>query len=267
MTTVVLYGREGCCLCDDAREVLERVLFPAPIRASRARHRLRRHPAPGLPGTDPRGGDRRAGSVRSVCGRVRARAPARYGAQPMSYMVGMTPTRRRRCRQAGRETCAGRSRAALALPPGPDPGSQDRQGDDLLPGTGGLHPRELHPDPEGSIGVWQVRQARGRLQRRVAESPDPEDPATSGQHNIALFGAGHLGTAIATSDIFADHGFRVVAAFDVDRSKLGERIGPLKVRHNSDLSAVIDEQDILVAVLAVPSRRPSSWPTSSSTRA
>jgi glutaredoxin len=25
MTTVVLYGREGCCLCDDARAVLERV--------------------------------------------------------------------------------------------------------------------------------------------------------------------------------------------------------------------------------------------------
>lgn len=25
MTTVVLYGREGCCLCDEAREVLERV--------------------------------------------------------------------------------------------------------------------------------------------------------------------------------------------------------------------------------------------------
>ena len=25
MRTVVLYGREGCCLCDDAREVVERV--------------------------------------------------------------------------------------------------------------------------------------------------------------------------------------------------------------------------------------------------
>jgi glutaredoxin len=25
MRTVVLYGRKGCCLCDDAREVLERV--------------------------------------------------------------------------------------------------------------------------------------------------------------------------------------------------------------------------------------------------
>jgi redox-sensing transcriptional repressor len=76
---------------------------------------------------------------------------------------------------------------------------------------------------------------------------------TSGQHNIALFGAGHLGTAIATSDIFADHGFRVVSVFDVDRGKVGDRIGPLSVRHNSDLRAVIDEEDIVVAVLAVPS--------------
>ena len=76
---------------------------------------------------------------------------------------------------------------------------------------------------------------------------------TSGQHNIALFGAGHLGTAIATSDIFADHGFRVVAIFDVDRAKVGERIGPLEVRHNSDLRDVIDDEDIVVAVLAVPS--------------
>src|SRR6204780_2066148 len=58
---------------------------------------------------------------------------------------------------------------------------------------------------------------------------------TSGQHNIALFGAGHLGTAIATSDIFPDHGFRVVAIFDIDRERVGARIGTLKVRHNADL--------------------------------
>jgi redox-sensing transcriptional repressor len=77
---------------------------------------------------------------------------------------------------------------------------------------------------------------------------------TSGQHNIALFGAGHLGTAIATSDIFADHGFRVVAVFDVDESKVGNRIGPLTVRHNSALRKVVEEEDIVVAVLAVPSK-------------
>jgi redox-sensing transcriptional repressor len=76
---------------------------------------------------------------------------------------------------------------------------------------------------------------------------------TAGQHNIALFGAGHLGTAIATSDIFADHGFRVVAMFDIDERRVGAEIGPLKVQHNSGLPAVIDDEDIVVAVLAVPS--------------
>ena len=76
---------------------------------------------------------------------------------------------------------------------------------------------------------------------------------TSGQHNIALFGAGHLGTAIATSDIFADHGFRVVAVFDVDESKVGAEIGSLEVRSMRDVRAAIDDDDIVVAVLAVPS--------------
>jgi redox-sensing transcriptional repressor len=76
---------------------------------------------------------------------------------------------------------------------------------------------------------------------------------TSGQHNIALFGAGHLGTAIATSDIFADHGFRVVAVFDRDRDKVGTEIGSLRVRNNSEMGAAIVDEDIVVAVLAVPS--------------
>jgi glutaredoxin len=30
-TTVVLYGRDGCCLCDDAREVLLRVRARQPF--------------------------------------------------------------------------------------------------------------------------------------------------------------------------------------------------------------------------------------------
>jgi redox-sensing transcriptional repressor len=75
---------------------------------------------------------------------------------------------------------------------------------------------------------------------------------TSGQHNIALFGAGHLGTAIATSDIFADHGFRVVAVFDTDAEKVGTTIGPLTVRPNSELRQVVLDDEIVVAILAVP---------------
>ncbi len=75
---------------------------------------------------------------------------------------------------------------------------------------------------------------------------------TSGQHNIALFGAGHLGRAIASSDIFADHGFNVVAIFDADRGKVGEEVGATIVRPMEEVKAVVEDEDIVVAVLAVP---------------
>ncbi len=75
---------------------------------------------------------------------------------------------------------------------------------------------------------------------------------TAGQHNIALFGAGHLGRAIAGSDIFADHGFRVVAIFDVAADKVGLAVGAQTVRHLDELRTVVDEEDVVVGVLAVP---------------
>jgi redox-sensing transcriptional repressor len=75
---------------------------------------------------------------------------------------------------------------------------------------------------------------------------------TAGQHNIALFGAGHLGRAIASSDIFADHGFRVVAIFDTDESKIGTPVGAQTVRPLDELQQVVEEDDVVVGVLAVP---------------
>jgi redox-sensing transcriptional repressor len=76
---------------------------------------------------------------------------------------------------------------------------------------------------------------------------------TSGQHNIALVGAGHLGQAIAGSDIFADHGFRVVAVFDTDPRKVGKPISEqLQIRPLEDLEAVVSDEQIVVGVIAVP---------------
>jgi len=77
---------------------------------------------------------------------------------------------------------------------------------------------------------------------------------TAGQHNIALIGAGHLGKAIASSEIFADHGFRVVAIFDNDEGKVGTRVGNQVVRHIGELGQVVEDEDIVVGVLAVPTR-------------
>jgi redox-sensing transcriptional repressor len=75
---------------------------------------------------------------------------------------------------------------------------------------------------------------------------------TAGQHNIALFGAGNLGQAIASSDIFADHGFRIVAMFDVDQAVVGRRVGGLEVRHFDDLERTVSDENVVVGVIAVP---------------
>jgi redox-sensing transcriptional repressor len=75
---------------------------------------------------------------------------------------------------------------------------------------------------------------------------------TSGQHNIALFGAGNLGQAIASSDIFADHGFRIVAIFDSSPKLAGKEFGGVPVRPIDDLDSVVSKEEIVVGVLAVP---------------
>jgi redox-sensing transcriptional repressor len=75
---------------------------------------------------------------------------------------------------------------------------------------------------------------------------------TSGQHNIALFGAGNHGQAIASSDIFADHGFQIVAMFDVNPDVVDSEVGGLRVRDFGELEAIVSEREIVVGVLAVP---------------
>jgi redox-sensing transcriptional repressor len=75
---------------------------------------------------------------------------------------------------------------------------------------------------------------------------------TSGQHNIALFGAGNLGQAIASSDIFADHGFRIVSIFDSSPKLVGKQFGGVEVRPIEELDRVVAKEEIVVGVLAVP---------------
>ena len=75
---------------------------------------------------------------------------------------------------------------------------------------------------------------------------------TSGQHNIALFGAGRLGSAIAGSDVFADHGFNIVAVFDSDPAKVGASLGGATVHAMDEVDRVVRERNVIVGVLAVP---------------
>jgi redox-sensing transcriptional repressor len=75
---------------------------------------------------------------------------------------------------------------------------------------------------------------------------------TQGQHNIALFGAGRLGQAVANSTVFADHGFNIAVAFDTDPNKVGQAIDGLRVSEYTALGDLLREKNIIVAVLAVP---------------
>jgi redox-sensing transcriptional repressor len=75
---------------------------------------------------------------------------------------------------------------------------------------------------------------------------------TAAKYNIALFGAGHLGKAIAGSEVFADHGFEIKAVFDNDAKKVGTLCGSAEVLPGSDLRQTVIDEDIVVGVIAVP---------------
>jgi redox-sensing transcriptional repressor len=75
---------------------------------------------------------------------------------------------------------------------------------------------------------------------------------TQGQHNIALVGAGRLGQAIASSQIFAEHGINIAAVFDSDESKVGHALGASTIEHERRLKDVVRDKNIVVGVLAVP---------------
>lgn len=75
---------------------------------------------------------------------------------------------------------------------------------------------------------------------------------TQGQHNIALVGAGRLGSAIACSPIFGEHGITVAAIFEIDPEKIGQRVGDIEVSSIDDMVEVCRERNIIVGVIAVP---------------
>ncbi len=69
---------------------------------------------------------------------------------------------------------------------------------------------------------------------------------------VALVGAGNLGAAISHYRGFQDRGFRIAHIFDSSPEKLGEAIGEHRVRSVQEMAALIAEEDIKIAMLAVP---------------
>jgi len=77
---------------------------------------------------------------------------------------------------------------------------------------------------------------------------------TSQHVGIVLLGAGHLGRAIAGSDVFGDHGFEIVAVLDNDPAKIGTALGDLTIGDVRHLADVVRDDDVVVGVIASPAK-------------
>lgn len=69
---------------------------------------------------------------------------------------------------------------------------------------------------------------------------------------IAVVGAGDIGSAVARYQGFADRGFRVTMIFDNDPEKIGTKVGSFVVQDFAHLSEVLQKTAIQVAMIAVP---------------
>jgi redox-sensing transcriptional repressor len=66
---------------------------------------------------------------------------------------------------------------------------------------------------------------------------------------IVIVGIGNLGRALANSDGFSSHGFRVAGLYDVDAAIVGARVGGITVRHLDELGA---RDQANIGVIATP---------------
>lgn len=69
---------------------------------------------------------------------------------------------------------------------------------------------------------------------------------------VVLVGAGYLGHALASYNGFENRGFRIVAVFDSDASKIGASIGNLTVQSVDNIPQVVGEYNCQIAIVAVP---------------
>ncbi len=75
---------------------------------------------------------------------------------------------------------------------------------------------------------------------------------TDRQWSVAMIGVGNLGRALLGYRGFERQGFRIVAAFDVDRHKIGTSIEEVAVYDLSQLPEIVRSHKIRLGLIAVP---------------
>ena len=71
--------------------------------------------------------------------------------------------------------------------------------------------------------------------------------------NVCLVGVGNIGTALVHFKQFAEQGFIIKVVFDSDPQKVGHLVGDMQIQDFAKAKEVIEEENIKIAVVAVPS--------------
>ena len=72
------------------------------------------------------------------------------------------------------------------------------------------------------------------------------------QWNSCIVGVGRLGKAIINYPGFVPEGFKIVAAFDNDESKICQTVHEIQILPMNKIRSIVKEHDIKIAILAVP---------------
>jgi len=72
--------------------------------------------------------------------------------------------------------------------------------------------------------------------------------------NVAVVGAGHLGSALLAYPGFKEHKLNFVAAFDSDPRKIGKDISGIIVQSIDQMPKVIKENKVSIGVITVPAK-------------
>ena len=74
------------------------------------------------------------------------------------------------------------------------------------------------------------------------------------EHVCIIVGAGNIGCAVAQYPTFSREGFKTVALFDTQETKVGRSLGDIPVLHMDTLEEYVQTNVVDIAVLALPKR-------------
>ena len=127
--------------------------------------------------------------------------------------------------------------------------SQSTVSSDELAAAAGVNAANVRRDLsdlgfQGTRGVgYSVTDLRQRIQKELG---------IDGRRKVAIVGAGNLGTALARYSGLGQRGFDVVAIYDIDPDRIGERVGDINVSKMTSAGEDCRNGLFEMAILAVP---------------